>query len=190
MAARLRTYELGPRDRVGRAYAERLLRLEEVVAVFADATPEPALGEPPALAVKTAPAAARRGAPAPALGMAPAPPPSGVSAEEVAPTPASGPRKLEDVVMRARQRDRHGGGSARAPVEPTAADSPPSSPAPAPPSDPVPPRSAASTAMPGEGEDADRGAQASERSGLGWLRGGARREPPGGGHRRRPPGRR
>jgi len=206
LAARLRTYELWPREPAGRAYAERLLALDEVVAAFDAATPEPALSEPPALAVPLtaageASAAARRAAP----------PPATAAPRDAAAAPARGPRKLEDVVARARQRDRQGPPT-RPLFEPLPGPSPTPGPyreetatagARGPGREPVPPASASrrDEAPRAPGEAAPRGevpparaeeARAPAASGggrLAWLRGG-RGEAPGGGHRRRPPGRR
>ncbi len=183
MAARLRTYELWPREPIGAAYAERLLTLDELAHAFAELAPEPALAKPPALALPIAASAApAAAAPEPGTPSAPA----GAGA-------AGGPRKLEEVVARARQREQRppsagaGPEAARPPPSPRPAEpastSPPS-PAPAPPSAghedapaPTSPRARPAATPPGRG-------------GLSWLRGGGRGEPPGGGRRRRPPGKR
>ena len=185
MAARLRSYELWPREPIGAAYAERLLTLDEVAHAFAELAPEPALAKPPALALPIAASAApAAAAPEPGAPSAPA----GAGA-------AGGPRKLEEVVARARQREQRppsagaGPEAARPPPSPSprpaepASTSPPS-PAPAPPSAghedapaPTSPRARPAATPPGRG-------------GLSWLRGGGRGEPPGGGRRRRPPGKR
>jgi glutathione S-transferase len=211
MAARLRTYDLWPRNPGERAYAERLLALDEVVAAFAEATPEPALSEPPALAVSPAeavaaavPGASRRAAPTPPPAETAAPStaasPAAVPARPAAPAP--GPRKLEDVVARARQRDRPGGAAARPLFEPLPSAAPTAQPrsdeaprATEPAGEPVAPAPPArGEAAPSEPpaaarEGEDRAARPSGRGGLGWLRGRGRGEPPGGGRRRRPPGR-
>ncbi len=186
MAARLRSYELWPREPIGAAYAERLLTLDEVAHTFAELAPEPALAKPPALALPIAASAA----PAPAAAAAPEP---GTPSAPAGAGAAGGPRKLEEVVARARQREQRppsagaGPEAARPPPSPRPAEpasSSPPSPAPAPPSAghedapaPTSPRARPAATPPGRG-------------GLSWLRGGGRGEPRGGGRRRRPPGKR
>ncbi len=156
MAARLRCYGLLPRDEVALGYAERLLRLEPLARWLADEPEAPALPAPPPLAAaegEAPPAAARPAVPAP--------------------LPADAPRRLEDIVARARTREP----SAPRPMpSPAAAPPPPPSPAPtAPPPGPtesepgrLPPIAPAAPAT----EAIARGA---ERRGLPWLR---RRRPP------------
>jgi glutathione S-transferase len=213
LVGRLRTYDLWPRERAAAAYAERLLALDEVAAAFAGTAAEPARREPPALAVAVprpaghAPAAAREPPAAPAA-------PPGEAAASAAPPMrpeiAGAPsRKLEDVVARARQRDRHGPGPAARSTAPPPEPAPPEPPSPEPPPFPAPAR-APTPEVPtvpdravepearddagrgdaaGARDETERSAAPAARGGIGWLRGG-RREAPGGGRRRRPPGRR
>jgi glutathione S-transferase len=186
MAARLRTYGLMPREAVPRAYAERLLALDELATSVEALSAVPALAKPPALAVPAR--AAERPAPAPSAAPATAPAPA---SEEASAPPAGGSRKLEDVVARARAR-----GPAAPPAPPAepaappppAARAEPASPPPAPPLAAPARRSGPAEPAPPRATDGTDPPPATERGGgLGWLR---RRRPetaPGGGHRRRPP---
>ena len=157
MAARLRSYDVWPREPAAAAYGERVLNLAEIVQAFADSEPAPTLA-PPALAAPASAAAASA--------------PDTHAAGVAVPPPDDGPRKLEDVVARARQRERAvDGGRARAIFQRAPPTAPPASAEPPVPRDPPRPEPPAPEPAPPAGTRRHRG------------------EPPGGGRRRRPPGR-
>ncbi|MFW5679930.1 MAG: glutathione S-transferase family protein [Pseudomonadota bacterium] len=163
VASRLVTYGLVPEDPLLAGYVERLVTLPSLVRWFRGVSPTPALPEPPPIAVGDGPR------PAPVMASA---------TPAAAPPPApAGPRRLEDVVARARGK---GAGTI------AAADRREEPPRPFAPRVPPPPIAPAPEPSIDPGTTDDDGRRG---TGLPWLR---RRPaepeaPSGGAQRRRPP---
>jgi len=215
LVSRLASYELWPREPAAADFAERLLALPELGTLLEPWPAEPALDQPPTLV------AARRDRPAPATEAAP--PAVAASAGTPRPTPASAPAKapprpreterhepiagslkLEEVVARARQRDRKPAPSAATSAPQPVLEPPPPSPVGAPRAEapferrgepagssgqPPTASSHQSSASGAEPATEDAGADRPTRFGLSWPWREAAARPPGGGRRRRPPGR-